>query len=124
MDSTAWIALAIFMVVYVFIVSEKIHRTVIALTGAMLMIVCGILTQEMAIHHIDFNTIGLLAGMMVVVNITGETGLFNYLAVWSAKKVKAYSAPLKAARKIKGPMKTPIERCSLVRNFFKFIKQY
>ena len=42
MDSTAWIALAIFMVVYVFIVSEKIHRTVIALTGAMLMIVCGI----------------------------------------------------------------------------------
>ena len=39
MDSTAWIALAIFMVVYVFIVSEKIHRTVIALTGAMLMIV-------------------------------------------------------------------------------------
>ena len=41
MDSTAWIALAIFMVVYVFIVSEKIHRTVIALTGAMLMIVCG-----------------------------------------------------------------------------------
>lgn len=93
MDSTAWIALAIFMVVYVFIVSEKIHRTVIALTGAMLMIVCGILTQEMAIHHIDFNTIGLLAGMMVVVNITGETGLFNYLAVWAAKKVKA--EPLK-----------------------------
>ena len=84
---------AAFMVVYVFIVSEKIHRTVIALTGAMLMIVCGILTQEMAIHHIDFNTIGLLAGMMVVVNITGETGLFNYLAVWSAKKVKA--EPLK-----------------------------
>ena len=89
MDSTAWIALAIFMVVYVFIVSEKIHRTVIALTGAMLMIVCGILTQEMAIHHIDFNTIGLLAGMMVVVNITGETGLFNYLAVWAAKKSKS-----------------------------------
>ena len=39
MDSTGWIALAIFMVVYVFIVSEKIHRTIIALTGAMLMIV-------------------------------------------------------------------------------------
>lgn len=93
MDSAAWIALAIFIVVYVFIVSEKIHRTVIALTGAMLMIVCGILTQEQAIHHVDFNTIGLLAGMMIVVSITGETGLFNYLAVWSAKKVKAH--PLK-----------------------------
>lgn len=93
MDSAAWIALAIFVVVYVFIVSEKIHRTVIALAGAMLMIVCGILTQEQAIHHVDFNTIGLLAGMMIVVSITGETGLFNYLAVWSAKKVKAH--PLK-----------------------------
>ena len=57
MDSTAWIALAIFMVVYVFIVSEKIHRTVIALTGAMLMIVCGILTQEMAIHRYNCNII-------------------------------------------------------------------
>ena len=93
MDSAAWIALAIFIVVYVFIVSEKIHRTVVALAGAMLMIVCGILTQEQAIHHVDFNTIGLLAGMMIVVSITGETGLFNYLAVWSAKKVKAH--PLK-----------------------------
>ena len=93
MDSIAWFALAIFLVVYVFIVSEKIHRTVIALAGAMLMIVCGILSQEQAIHHIDFNTIGLLAGMMIVVSITGETGLFNYLAVWSAKKVKAH--PLK-----------------------------
>ena len=93
MTSAAWLALGIFLVVYVFIVSEKIHRTVISLFGAMLMIVCGILSQEMAIHHVDFNTIGLLAGMMIVVGITGETGLFNYLAVWSAKKVKAQ--PLK-----------------------------
>lgn len=93
MDSAAWVALGIFLVVYVFIVSEKIHRTVISLFGAMLMIVCGILSQEQAIHHIDFNTIGLLAGMMIVVSITGETGLFNYLAVWAAKKVKAH--PLK-----------------------------
>ncbi len=93
MDSSAWIALGIFIIVYAFIVSEKIHRTVISLVGAMLMIVCGILSQETAIHHIDFNTIGLLAGMMIVVSITGETGLFNYLAVLAAKKVKAQ--PLK-----------------------------
>ncbi len=93
MESAAWIALGIFIVVYVFIVSEKIHRTVISLFGAMLMIVCGILSQEQAIHHIDFNTIGLLAGMMIVVSITGKTGLFNYLAVWSAKKVEGH--PLK-----------------------------
>lgn len=93
MSSAAITALSIFIVVYIFIVSEKIHRTVIALTGAMLMILCGILTQEMAIHHIDFNTIGLLVGMMIVVSITGTTGLFNYLAIWAAKKVKA--KPLK-----------------------------
>lgn len=93
MNSAAITALSIFIVVYIFIVSEKIHRTVIALVGAMLMILCGILTQEMAIHHIDFNTIGLLIGMMIVVSITGTTGLFNYLAIWAAKKVKA--KPLK-----------------------------
>lgn len=97
MTALAWTALTIFIVVYVFIVSEKIHRTVIALFGAMAMIIFGVLTQEVAIHHIDFNTIGLLAGMMVVVNITGETGLFNYLAIWSAKKVKAEPVKLLVA---------------------------
>ena len=55
----------------------------------MLMILFGVLSQEMAIHHIDFNTLGLLMGMMIIVNITSETGLFNFLAVWAAKKVKA-----------------------------------
>lgn len=93
MSTMSWLALGIFLVVYVFIISEKIHRTVIALAGAMLMIILGILTQDQAIHHIDFNTIGLLTGMMVIVNITGDTGLFNYLAIWAAKKVKAH--PLK-----------------------------
>lgn len=85
----AYIAIAIFVVAYMLIISEKVQRTVVGLTGAMLMIFAGILTQEQAIHHIDFNTIGLLAGMMIIVNITSETGLFNYLAVWSAKKVQA-----------------------------------
>ena len=81
-------AIVIFIIAYTLIVSEKIHRTVVALSGAMIMILLGILTQEAAIHHIDFNTLGLLIGMMIIVNITSETGLFNYLAIWSAKKVK------------------------------------
>ena len=85
----AYIAIAIFVVAYMLIISEKVQRTVVGLTGAILMIFAGILTQEQAIHHIDFNTIGLLAGMMIIVNITSETGLFNYLAIWSAKKVEA-----------------------------------
>ena len=85
----AYVAIAIFVIAYILIISEKIQRTVVGLTGAILMIFAGILTQEQAIHHIDFNTIGLLAGMMIIVNITSETGLFNYLAIWSAKKVEA-----------------------------------
>ena len=89
MGTAAYIAIAIFVVAYMLIISEKIHRTVVGLTGAMLLILLGILSQEQAISHIDFNTIGLLIGMMIIVNITSETGLFNYLAIWSAKKVKA-----------------------------------
>lgn len=88
MENNALLAVVIFVIAYMLIVSEKLHRTVVALTGAMIMIMLGIISQEMAIHHIDFNTLGLLIGMMIIVNITAETGLFNYLAIWSAKKVK------------------------------------
>lgn len=97
MDNSAYIAIVIFAIAYMVIISEKIHRTVIALTGAMLMIVIGILSQEQAVSHIDFNTIGLLTGMMIMVNITSETGLFNYLAIWAAKKVKANPTKLLVA---------------------------
>ena len=89
MASTTTIAVVIFVIAYALIISEKIHRTIVGLFGAMLMIIFGVISQETAIHHIDFNTLGLLMGMMIIVNITGETGLFNYLAIWAAKKVKA-----------------------------------
>ena len=89
MQETTIVAIVIFVVAYALIISEKIHRTIVGIFGAMLMILFGVLSQEMAIHHIDFNTLGLLMGMMIIVNITSETGLFNFLAVWAAKKVKA-----------------------------------
>ena len=89
MDLQVIIAVSVFTIAYLFIISEKIHRTIIALAGAMLMICLGILTQEMAIHHIDFNTLGLLIGMMIIVGVTSQTGFFNYLAIFAAKKVKA-----------------------------------
>jgi len=89
LGNNALLAVAVFMVAYALIVSEKVHRTVVGLAGAVMMILLGILSQETAIHHIDFNTLGLLIGMMIIVNITSETGLFNYLAIWAAKKVKA-----------------------------------
>lgn len=87
--TTTTLAVIIFIAAYALIISEKVHRTIVGLVGAMLMIICGILSQETAIHHIDFNTLGLLIGMMTIVNITAETGLFNFLAIWSAQKVKA-----------------------------------
>ncbi|MCR5833203.1 MAG: ArsB/NhaD family transporter [Selenomonadaceae bacterium] len=82
-------AAIIFVIMYAVIVSEKIHRTVAAMIGAVLMMLLGILSQEVAIHHIDFNTLGLLTGMMLLVGVTSHTGLFDFVAIWAAKKAKA-----------------------------------
>ena len=87
--STTTIAVIIFVAAYALIISEKVHRTIVGICGASLMILCGVIDQATAIGHIDFNTLGLLMGMMIIVNITSETGLFNFLAIWAAKKVKA-----------------------------------
>jgi Na+/H+ antiporter NhaD/arsenite permease-like protein len=88
MENQAILAIAIFLITYALIVSEKIHRTIVAMVGGILMIGLGILDQETAIHHIDFNTLGLLIGMMVLVAITGQTGVFKYLAIKAAKWAK------------------------------------
>ncbi len=81
-------ALVIFLVTYALIVSEQVHRTVIALFGAMLMVLAGVISQEEAIRHIDFNTLALLIGMMIQVFVLSKTGLFRFLSVWAAQKTK------------------------------------
>ena len=83
------LAAIIFVLMYMVIVSEKIHRTVAAMIGAVLMMLLGILSQEVALHHVDFETLGLLVGMMVLVGVTKETGLFDYVAIKAAKSAKA-----------------------------------
>ncbi|NOV04697.1 SLC13 family permease [Paenibacillus planticolens] len=88
MEQQAILAIGIFLVTYGLIIAEKIHRTIVAMLGGVLMVVLGIVNQETALHHIDFNTLGLLIGMMIIVNITAETGLFKYIALISAKKAK------------------------------------
>lgn len=88
MEQQAVWAIIIFLVVYALIISEKIHRTVLAMLGAILLLVVGITDQETALRHIDFNTLGLLVGMMIIVSVTAETGLFNYLAIKAAKWAK------------------------------------
>lgn len=79
------IAVAIFTITYMLIMTEKLHRTVVALFGAVLMLVFSVEGQEQAVHHIDTNTIGLLIGMMIIVSILKRTGVFEYLAIRSAK---------------------------------------
>ena len=84
-----WVSSILFVVTYAVIVSEKVNRAIVSLLGAGLMVMLGVLNQETAISGIDFNTLGLLTGMMVIVTITKRSGVFQYIAVWSAKKVKA-----------------------------------
>jgi Na+/H+ antiporter NhaD/arsenite permease-like protein len=84
-----WLAGVLFVLTYLIILSDRINRAIVALMSAGLMILGGVLTQKAAMRGIDFNTLGLLTGMMVIVAITQRTGVFQFLAVWSAKKVKA-----------------------------------
>ena len=80
-------AISIFIIIYGVIISEKINRTTIAVFGATMLLLFKIITQEKAIETIDFNTIGLLIGMMIIVNILRRTGAFEYLAIKAAKTV-------------------------------------
>ncbi|QEK12415.1 ArsB/NhaD family transporter [Crassaminicella thermophila] len=80
------IALIIFTLTYGAIVSEKINRTAVALLGAVLMLIFKVISQDFAFEVIDFNTLGLLIGMMIIVNILKRTGIFQYLAIRTAKK--------------------------------------
>lgn len=91
-----WLATTVMIITYGVIISERLNRSIIALLGAMLMVMLGLLTQEQAIAGIDFNTIGLLVGMMIIVSITRKSGVFEYLAIWSAKLVKASPAGILA----------------------------
>lgn len=93
-------ATVIMVVAYVFIVSEKINRAVIALIGAGLMVGVGVLNQAAAIKGVDFNTLALLIGMMGIVGISKKTGMFQYLAVVTAKTVKGNPRALMAALSI------------------------
>lgn len=82
------IGILIFIIAYIAIVSEKIHRMIVAVFGAGLMVLFHVLSQEEALASIDFNTLGLLIGMMILVIIIRQTGVFQYLAIKSAKIAK------------------------------------
>lgn len=89
MDTAFWTATTIFVLAYAIIVSEKIHKTIVAVFGAALMIVVKILEQHEAFHveelGVDWNVIFLLISMMTIINLMRPTGLFEYIAIKSAK---------------------------------------
>ena len=84
-----WVSAILCVVTYILIMTERVNRAIVAGLGAGLMVMLGILNQEQAIAGVDFNTLGLLTGMMVIVAITRRCGVFQYVAIWSAKKVEA-----------------------------------
>ena len=90
-------ASAILVSCYALIISERVNRAVAALIGASLVVLLGILSQDEAIRAVDFNTLGLLAGMMIVVAIARKSGLFDYCAIRAAQFVKASPAGVLAA---------------------------
>lgn len=89
MEQQAILTIAVFLITYAMIIAEKVHRTIVAMLGGLLVLVLGIVEVDDAIsHHIDFNTLGLLIGMMIIVSVTAKTGLFKYIAIVAAQKAK------------------------------------
>ena len=88
--SPMWVATCILAITYAVIMSEQVNRAIVALTGASIMIIVGVLNQEEAIKGIDWNTLGLLTGMMILVSISRRSGMFEYVAVWASRTAKAH----------------------------------
>ncbi|UCZ54354.1 ArsB/NhaD family transporter [Bacillus shivajii] len=89
------IALVIFSISYIFIITEKLNRALIACLGGVLMLFVGVLDLDNAFFsHIDWHTIVLLLSMMILVSITSQSGFFEYIAISLAKMVQGKPIPL------------------------------
>ena len=86
------LVIAAFVAAYVLIATERIHRVAAALWGAGAMVVLGAVNAESAFFSedtgIDWNVIFLLLGMMIIVGIVKQTGVFEFIAIWSAKRAR------------------------------------
>ena len=88
MNSMQIISVVVFLVVMIALVTEKVHRTAAAVSGAVLLLCLRILSVDEAVSYIDFGTIGVLVGMMLFVAVVRNSGLFEYMAIKSAKIAK------------------------------------
>ncbi len=84
-----FLASGLLVLTYALIITERLNRSIIALLGGGLMILLGVLDQEQAIRGIDFNTIALLTGMMLLVSISRRSGMFEFMAIWSTQMGRA-----------------------------------
>jgi Na+/H+ antiporter NhaD/arsenite permease-like protein len=92
-QAVALLAAAIFVIALAVIALDWVHRTKVALAGAGLMVVLGVLDESRAIEAIDWRTLGLLAGMMILVGLTERTGVFTYVALRVAQL--SHGSPLR-----------------------------
>ncbi len=92
MTDTATLALVVFIGVYILIATERFNRVTVALVGAALMVVIGATRGHDIFFSedtgIDWNVIFLLFGMMVIVGILRQTGVFEFLAIWAAQRAR------------------------------------
>ena len=91
------LAIAIFVAVLAMIATERVDRTKVALLGAVLVLITQTIDQEHAVRSIDFNTIGLLAGMMLMVRLTETTGVYTWLAIHAGQLSRGEPAAVVAS---------------------------
>src|SRR5262245_1241444 len=82
----------ILVATYAVIMWDRLNRAIVALVGGSAAVLIGVLDQNEAVKSIDWNTIGVLAGMMVITSIAQRSGMFQYLAIWSAQRARANPA--------------------------------
>ena len=85
METVQIISVIVFVIVMALVVSEKIHRALAALLGAVALIIIGVVDFDTGMESIDFNTLGVLCGMMMFVAVVRQSGLFEFVAIKSAK---------------------------------------
>lgn len=95
---TTTLVIVAFVAAYILIATERVHRVTAALAGAAAMVLLGVADVHVAFFSeetgVDWNVIFLLLGMMVIVSVVKQTGLFDYLAIWAAKRGRGKPFPI------------------------------
>jgi Na+/H+ antiporter NhaD/arsenite permease-like protein len=101
MTTAGWLAVAVFAVVYALIATDRVDRVAASVGGAVLMLAVGLTGTDQAFFSpstgIDWRVVFLLIGMMIILSVLGRTGVFEYLAIWAARRARGRPYRLIAA---------------------------